>query len=254
MGGMGDFVGFDFIKRLASSLDGVLFPRRCGACRAPLMDDGGAFGLCGACMGLFAQKPGHSCAVCAAAIDGEVADAGITTCGRCRIKPPPFDGAFYGMRYEGPARELIHRFKFKGAFRLAKTVSAPLCAELFSRPAARDVDLVAPTPLHWRRNYERGYNQSYLVALEVGKALSKPVEAGALLRVRHTMPQFQLSSAERDKNIKGAFAAPRPEKLAGKTILLVDDIMTTGSTVAEAARALRRAGAAKVLVAAAARA
>ena len=121
-----------FIKRLASDLDSIVFPPRCGACREPLAE-GGAFGLCGSCMGRFAQRPEHSCAICGSPIDGEVANAGITTCGGCRIKPPPFDLTFYGMRYEGAARELIHRFKFKGAFRLAKTVAAPLCAELFSQ-------------------------------------------------------------------------------------------------------------------------
>lgn len=238
---------------MATSLDYLVFPRKCAVCRGVVASDS-VFEICTPCMGRFPAKPVHSCALCAAPVDGEVAEAGITTCGRCRTKPPSYDAAFYGFRYEGAARELIHRFKFNRAFRLAGTVSSPLCAELFSRPSVRDADVIAPVPLHWRRNYERGFNQSYLIALEIGKALSKPVDGGILSRQRHTKPQYALSVAERSDNIKGAFAVPRPDKVAGKTVILVDDIVTTGSTVLEAAKTLKKAGAKKVLVAAAARA
>jgi ComF family protein len=244
---------FGLIRKLAAGLDSIIFPRKCAVCKGPVSDDA-VFEVCATCMTKFVQKPAHSCAVCAEPIDGEVADAGISKCGRCRTKAPQFDATFYGLRYEGTARELIHRFKFNRAFRLAATVSSPLCAELFSQPSAREADVIAPVPLHWRRNYERGFNQSYLIALEIGRALSKPVDANLLARRRHTKPQYALTAAERNDNIKGAFAVRRPETLEGKIVVLVDDIVTTGSTVSEAAKTLKKAGAKKVIVAAAARA
>jgi ComF family protein len=202
----------------------------------------------------FAEKPEGACAVCSAPMDGEVAGAGITSCGRCRTKPPPFDASYYGMRYEGTARELIHRFKFGNATRLAPAVSYMLCAELHSRKAELGADMVIPVPLHRKRLYKRGYNQSALIALEIGNALSIPVSADILKREVHTNPQFSLTIAQRNENIKGAFAVRYPDAVKGKTVILADDIMTTGATLAEAAKTLKKAGAIKVICAVSARA
>jgi ComF family protein len=158
------------------------------------------------------------------------------------------------VRYEGVARQLIHRFKFGKKPRLAGAVSAPLCAELYANAKGAGAEVVVPIPLHRKRIFGRSFNQSYLIALEVGKTLSLPVDAGVLARVRFTSPQFSLTSVERHKNIKGAFAVRHPEKITGKTVVIVDDIMTTGSTMWEAAKTLKKGGAKKVICAASARA
>ncbi|MBI3793610.1 MAG: ComF family protein [Nitrospinae bacterium] len=242
-----------FFRSFGGGITNLLFPRVCAVCRAP-MDEPSVFEICGGCVKKFPQRPAFSCEVCGVPIDGEVAEAGYSSCGRCRITKPPFDATFYGMRYDGTARELVHRFKFGKIFRLAGAVASPLCAELYGKPQAREADVVAPVPLHRKRVFERSFNQSYLIALEIGKTLSIPVHGGLLARQRATTPQFSLSAVERHKNIKGAFAVERPELAEGKTVILVDDIMTTGSTMWEAAKTLKKAGAKKVICAASARA
>lgn len=240
-------------EAISSGISSLLFPRSCLVCRAPLAD-GGAFEICGACMSGLRLKPEHSCRVCAAPIDGEVARAGITICGHCRTRPPPFDLTFCGMRYEGKSREMIHRFKFGDGTRLAGALSSLLCAELYPREEARKTDMVLPVPLHRKRLFERGYNQSYLLARDVGAALSLPVVTGVLVRGKYAGPQSARTRAERMENIKNAFLVERPETVAGKSVLLVDDIMTTGATMSEAAKTLKKAGALAVICAVAARA
>ena len=196
----------------------------------------------------------HACRQCAIPIDGELAGAGIVLCGDCRISPPPFDAAVAALRYKGKTRTLIHRYKFSGKTRLAGALGPLLCAALHRVGAVEGIDLVIPVPLHRRRLFQRGYNQSWLLAAEVGKAFGVPVAADILARARFTGPQFSLSRADRRKNITKAFAVASPERLAGKAVLLVDDIMTTGVTLGEAARTLKHQGAARVVCAVAARA
>ncbi len=231
----------------------VAFPPVCSVC------GGGGTGeeifcICASCMAELAPIGTHACRRCAIPIDGELAGAGVMMCGDCRIAPPAFDGAVAALRYEGKTRTLIHRYKFSGKTRLAGVLGPLLCSALHRAGGMEGIDLVIPVPLHRRRLFQRGYNQSWLLAAEVGKSFGVPVAADLLARARFTEPQFSLSRAERRKNITKAFSAPSPERLAGKAVLLVDDIMTTGVTLGEAARTLKNQGAARVVCAVAARA
>lgn len=107
---------------------------------------------------------------------------------------------------------------------------------------------VSPVPLHFNKMKERGFDQAFLIARQVARTLRLPLEGGLLRRVKATDPQATMTRAERARNIKGAFEVNRPELIAGKNILLVDDVFTTGATVNEAAKTLKKNGAGKVYI------
>jgi ComF family protein len=164
-------------------------------------------------------------------------------CGACRSGLRGFDhAASFGM-YEGSLRSLIHLFKYSGM----KPLARPLAAYL-ERAIAVDehFDAVVPVPLHWRRQWSRGFNQAELLARYVAKRRGVPV-INALRRKRATATQAGLANAGRRRNVAGAFAVkgnPKlAEKLAGRNILLIDDVMTTGATASACAAALKRGGA-----------
>src|SRR5204863_6890690 len=119
------------------------------------------------------------------------------------------------------------------------------CAPLRSAGA----DVVVPVPLHWRRRWARGYNQAAAVGRELALGLGAKFAPELLRRVRHTPQQAQPSASARRENVRGAFRAASGARVAGRTVLLVDDVMTTGSTAGEAARTLREAGAKRVVAA-----
>lgn len=170
------------------------------------------------------------------------------TCGTCRREPPPWVGlAFYGA-YGGLLRELLTGFKFNGRLGLGGLVQA-LAVQAWERQGAdwEPPGLIVPVPLHETRLAGRGFNQSLEAARGLGRRLGAPVSAQALARVRATRPQTGLSAVERRSNIRDAFAA-QEDLVNGRTVLLVDDIMTTGGTLRECARALARAGAVEVRV------
>lgn len=160
-------------------------------------------------------------------------------CDTCRDWPAYFSGNTAFLPYTETVREAILRFKYhnepwraEGFAALADTRPAPL------------VDLILPVPLHKARLRERGYNQSWLLARELAKRWQLPVREDLLLRVVNTRHQVGLSKAERVQNVSGAFAVPERAlaELRGKRVLLVDDVMTTGSTLLSCARTLHKAG------------
>jgi len=171
-------------------------------------------------------------------------------CPLCRHGLRGFDAAYSFGSYEGRLREWIHLFKYGRI----KTMRRPL-GDLLARALPRDerFDLVVPVPLHWRRRWKRGFNQTELLASDVAKRLGMTV-ARVLRRVRHTATQTGLSNTGRRHNVAAAFRVSRWSRLAGKSILLIDDVMTTGATAAACGTALRRAGAARVVLLTVARA
>lgn len=165
----------------------------------------------------------------------------------CRLGLRNFDNAYCYGAYEGVLRELIHLYKYAGM----RPLAAPL-GELLGAALPRDerFDVVVPVPLHWRRRWSRGFNQSELLARLTAKRCGVPMRA-ALRRMRATDAQAGLSNSRRRRNVAGAFRAR--ESLAGKRVLLVDDVMTTGATASACAAALKRAGARSVALLALAR-
>jgi len=156
-------------------------------------------------------------------------------CGSCLDRPPHYDRTLALWRYEFPCDRLVQALKYRA--RLA--LSGFFARSLASRPLP-EVDLIVPMPLHPKRLAERGFNQ----ALEIARHLGRPIEPRGVLRVKHTLPQTDLPYEERAKNVRGAFLC-KPD-LSGASVAVLDDVMTTGATLNELARALKRAGATRV--------
>jgi ComF family protein len=171
-------------------------------------------------------------------------------CALCRSGLRGFDAAYCFGSYEGTLRELIHLYKYARIETLWKPLAEFLAGAL---PLDERFDAVTPVPLHWRKQWQRGFNQSDLLAQAIARRRGVPV-VRALGRTRFTQTQAGLSNSERRKNVAAAFRCRRSAKtLAGKRVLLIDDVMTTGSTAAACARALKQAGAARVVLATVAR-
>ncbi|MGA2590535.1 MAG: ComF family protein [Bryobacteraceae bacterium] len=168
-------------------------------------------------------------------------------CMLCRSGRRGFDEAFCYGAYEGTLRKLIPLFKDHGMRRLARPLSDLLAAAL---PRDRQFDAVTPVPLHWRRRWQRGFNQSELLARAIARRRGIPL-IRALRRGAATQAQAGLSNAQRRENVAAAFRSRR--RVAGLRILLIDDVMTTGATAGACARALKKAGAKSVSLAALAR-
>jgi ComF family protein len=156
--------------------------------------------------------------------------------------------------YEGRLREVVLRLKHHSGEGLAELLGELWVDQARQAFQAAQADVVVPVPLHWWRRWRRGYNQSVALALGTSGRLGLPCHPGWLRRIRHTPHQTYLSAAARRDNVRGAFRARPAAGLKDRTVLLIDDVMTTGATVGEAARALRDAGARRVVVAVLARA
>jgi len=165
-------------------------------------------------------------------------------CGLCRRGANGFDAAYSFGAYEGTLRELIHLFKYQRI----RTLAAPLGMMLVSAlPRDERFDVISPMPMHWMRRWQRGFNQAELLARMIGRRTGIPVR-NLVRRRRATAPQAGLSNAQRRSNVAGVFAVRRRTGIAGRRILLVDDVFTTGATASACAAALKRAGAARVTV------
>jgi len=216
---------------LAGTTMDWIFGPQCVACGAP------AETLCEACRGSLMEH-GPACPRCAepTAEDGAV-------CARCRRDPLPLDAVVAPWRFGGQLALAIRRLKFAGRAHVARDV-APLWAPVLAAAVAERDAIVVPVPLHWRRRWGRGYDHAWLLARHACAFAGLDAPVRALRRVRHAPPQSSLPAADRARNVRDAFAAAAP--VAGRAVVLTDDVMTTGATLAAAARPLRRAGATSV--------
>ncbi len=253
-------------------------------CAASVADDGAGTGedaeeglaapaaLCADCRAALAPRQGWSCPGCGEyqalpemrAQGGEASAAGSLPsglaaeisaqsppglCVRCREKPRPWGRVLVYGPYAGQLKEMILGYKFEARLdfgrRLQECALAAFEHGLRAYPELGGPGLVVPVPLHPRRLLARGFNQSLEIARLLSARHGWPLHQEALARVRRTTPQMELAREARAENIRGAFAA-RGEILAGRAVLLVDDIMTTGATLEECSRAMLGAGAARV--------
>ncbi|HEU4728182.1 MAG TPA: ComF family protein [Kofleriaceae bacterium] len=222
-----------------------VFRPQCAACSAP------ADALCLACQASLVEL-GPACLRC-----GEPSGPGRddpddpgerrATCWRCRAHPLALDRVVAPWRFGGQLASAIRRLKFAHRPHIARDV-APLWAPALAAVATEDEAIVVPVPLHWRRRFRRGYDHAWLLAQNACAFANLAPPVGALRRVRHAPAQSTLPASQRAANVHGAFAVARSRAgaVAGRAVVLVDDVMTTGATLGAAARALRDAGAARV--------
>jgi ComF family protein len=170
-------------------------------------------------------------------------------CTLCRLGLRGFDAVYSYGSYEGTLRQLVHLFKYGGVRPLTRPFGRFLADTL---PRDASFDVIVPMPLHWFKQWQRGFNQADVLAREIGKKWNVPVR-NVIRRRRATVPQAGLTNAKRRANVRGAFTAKRGRPLDGMRVLLVDDVVTTGATASACARVLKRAGAAHVALLALAR-
>lgn len=165
-------------------------------------------------------------------------------CHRCQQSPLLIDGIRSVAFFEGPLRPAMHALKYRGLRSAAVPLADLMIAHWRREPLPADV--IVPVPLHRHRLRERGYNQSDLLAHDLGAAIGLPVRQDLLLRTKATPSQVKLDASERKKNVAGAFQSPKSEAVAGRRVLLIDDVCTTGATLESCSLALRQAGAQSV--------
>ena len=215
------------------------FPCPLCGCDNPQRHDFNSF--CPECLESLPLLHGRRCPGCGGELDGI-----FEQCSHCLQMPPrPWNHAMSVMQMRDSAEKVIYALKFGGAVAMARPL-AELAAPLLDNPDFAS-DMIVPVPLHWYRQLQRTYNQSALLAIMLSKKLNIPYKT-PLKRIRHTVRQATLSREERLKNLKDAFAVPCPATVAGKKILLTDDVLTTGSTLHACAQTLLSAGAAEVNV------
>ena len=225
-----------FSRLLSAARAHAAVPSLCAICHG-----WGTQRVCEACVRRFAA-PLPRCRRCALQLP-----AGAALCGACLTDPPPYAHTLAAVDYDHPWDGLITHFKFHAALELAPALAARMLAaqRLGHAPAPT---LLLPIPLSDARLRERGYNQAWELAQRLGRALRCATDARLLLRVKDTPHQLALPPEQRAGNVRAAFAVEprRRAELRGRRVTLVDDVMTTGATVAEATRSLLQAGASEV--------
>lgn len=232
------------VRKLPAALFNLVFPDECRVCGKTLQQVS-RIPVCPAC--LQAPQPliaEFFCIDCKTAFlnASPLDEAG--RCGLCRRGLTGFDASYSFGEYDGTLRKLIHLFKYSHMQPLAGPLGKMILSVL---PRETRFDMVVPMPLHWARQWKRGFNQSELLARVVSRRTGIPL-IRAVRRRRATPPQAGLSNAQRRTNVAGAFRIRKRSPMRGRHVLLVDDVMTTGATLSACASALKRAGAGRVTV------
>ncbi|HVY19397.1 MAG TPA: ComF family protein [Bauldia sp.] len=229
------------IATLARAVADVALPPQCLACDTPVAGHGSLCARCWSKLRLI-EKP--YCAQLGIPFAYDLGPGALSA--EAIADPPPFARCRAVAAFDDIARTLVHGLKYRDRLELAQWMASWMGragAELIA-----DADVIVPVPLHTRRLWWRRYNQSVLLAQGIGRTSGKPASTSALRRIRATEQQVGLTADQRDRNVRGAFQVPASEKaaIAGRRVLLVDDVYTTGATVKACTRALMRAGAVAV--------
>jgi len=228
-----------------------LYPPRCRACAGRIRGRDAEF-FCSSCWPQIQRIAHPLCPICGRPFPDGSGDDHL--CGSCLRRAPVFararSWACYPREEEAahPLRRVVQKFKYGRKVSLGKPLGRLLALGCRDFLSAGDFALIVPVPLHPKRLRWRGFNQSVLLARQISRMLGVPMDPFVLVRIKETPPQTQLSEEERRRNVRGAFALDPARSVDGKNILLVDDVYTSGATVNECSRALKRAGAKAVTV------
>jgi ComF family protein len=238
------------IRRAVSRTLDLLLPPRCAACDNPVEAQGQ---LCGDCFGRTQFITTPYCVRCGSPFTSAEQAGAEGVCPSCLARPPVFREARAALRYDDQARRLILPLKHGDRVELA-AILAPMMLRAGATLLQR-AELLVPVPLHRRRLFKRKYNQAALLAVALGRSARKPVAPDGLIRTRVTDPLDHKTPEERTQEVAGSFRVrkTRQQRVRGRTVLLIDDVMTSGATANACATALLEAGAAAVDVLAAAR-
>lgn len=224
---------YNWLKNIQS----FLYPSTCLLCMAPGL---GELDLCEDCA--FAlPKILNACERCALPLPS----MGMTLCGHCQHTPPHYDVALAPLRYTFPVDRLIQRFKFHGQLSTGRSL-AHLMADCVAQQGLELPEVLLPVPLHHQKLQARGFNQSLELARYLSLRFNIPIDSHSVIRVKPTQPQMELPLKARKKNIRGAFEVR--QALSMRHVAVVDDVVTTGSTVNELARILRQAGVRRIQI------
>jgi ComF family protein len=231
----------NWVAASASRVVRTVLPPNCLACGAPISSEGA---LCPSCWNGLRLIERPSCDRLAIPFSFDLGAGALSA--EAISNPPPFERLRAVALFDGTARQLVHALKYRDHLELVRWMG-----EWMARAGGdviADADVIVPVPLHWRRLWRRRFNQSAALAAAIAKQARKPVSLTAMRRVRPTRNQVGLGEKARSDNVRGAFrveAAGRPE-IAGRRVLVVDDVYTTGATIKAVTRAVRRAGASSV--------
>ncbi|MFC1839521.1 ComF family protein [Thermodesulfobacteriota bacterium] len=224
-----------------SSLLDIIYPPRCHICMDFLNNKSEETpGICDACSQSFKEISHPYCSTCGIPFISKADEDHL--CGKCIVKKPYYDEMRAPYLYEGPIMGAIQRIKYSGRSYLANSLGL-LLGEFARTWLGNTGDMILlPVPLHVKRLRQRGFNQSMLLAEKINKVLCTHLDYRTLERTRNTDTQTGLKFKERQRNVKGAFEVSNNLKIRGKDIILVDDVATTGNTINECARVLKKAG------------
>jgi len=231
-----------FFRPLPALVFNLVFPDDCRLCEQPLSNLS-RIPVCPSCLAL--PQPLQAeffCRACRTPFADDYPLDEHDLCTVCREGLANFDSAYSFGSYEGPLQQLIHLFKYAKVESLAGPLSRLLMQAL---PFDANFDLIVAMPLHWRKRWERGFNQAELLAEPLARRYGLRL-ATNLRRARYTKSQAGLSESARRENLRGSFRVHRPYQLVGKRVLVIDDVFTTGATLRAAAAVLKSAGAAHV--------
>jgi ComF family protein len=216
----------------------VVLPPQCLACEAPIATHGS---LCAACWSKLRLIEAPYCAGLGTPFSYDIGVGALSA--EAIADPPPFDRCRAVAAFDDVARKLVHGLKYRDRLELASWMAGWM--HRAGRELIASADLIVAVPLHTRRLWWRRYNQSVLLARTIAESSAKPLLTRTLRRIRATAQQVGLTPDQRDRNVRGAFQVPVSEKsaVAGRRVLLVDDVYTTGATLNASTRALLRAGA-----------
>ena len=234
------------LKSLIHSLLNFIFPPFCASCHQKILQPGSGL-ICDSCWDSLERWDAQSCQRCGALLPEQSGPALPLLCSKCRIP----DWACADIRaigpFKAPLADAIHLLKYSDRRSIVNKISLYMGQSLAGAGQYQSADLILAVPLHPARKRERGYNQAQLLAQALGKLLNKPCPENIIARARHTQTQTKLNKQQRLENVKDIFFVKKSELVKGKSVILIDDVLTTGATIGSCAGKLLEAGASKVL-------